>query len=64
MEEEKPRPNFEIINYELRAAKSVERKMLCEAFSRLSLLESIKNYGYIGFGSAYFTDFSLLLFIF
>lgn len=54
-----PRPNFESINYNLRAAKNVERKMLCEAFSRLSALDSLKNYRYVGFGSAYFTDFNL-----
>lgn len=57
--EENIRPNFEKINYNLRPAKNVERKMLCEAFSRLSLLESIRRYRYIGFGSAYFSDFSL-----
>lgn len=53
------KPNFESINYTLRAAKNVERKMLCEAFGRLSMIDDIKNYRYVGFGSAYFTDFSL-----
>lgn len=55
----KNKPNFESINYNLRPAKGVERKMLCEAFSRLSVLDNIKNYRYIGFGSTYFTDFNL-----
>lgn len=54
-----PKPNFESINYSLRAAKNVERKMLCEAFARLSMIGDIKSYRYVGFGSAYFTDFSL-----
>ena len=54
-----PKPNFESINYNLRAAKNVERKMLCEAFNRLTALDDIKNYRYVGFGSAYFTDFNL-----
>lgn len=53
------KPNFENINYNLRPAKGVERKMLCETFSRLSVLDNIKNYRYIGFGSTYFTDFNL-----
>ncbi|MFB0498123.1 hypothetical protein ABID99_004360 [Mucilaginibacter sp. OAE612] len=53
------RPNFESINYTIRPGKSVERKMLCEAFARLSILDNIKDYIYIGFGSTYFTDFNL-----
>lgn len=36
------------------------KKMFCETFSRLSILDSIKSYRYIGMGSAYFSDFSLL----
>jgi hypothetical protein len=53
------RTNAERINYTLRPAKHTERKMLCETFARLSTLDSIKNYRYIGMGSAYFTDFCL-----
>lgn len=60
MELEKPiKKNFERINYSLRPAKHIERKMFCETFSRLSILDSINNYRYIGMGSAYFSDFSL-----
>jgi len=51
--------NFERINYSLRPAKHIERKMFCETFGRLSILDNIKNYRYIGMGSAYFSDFSL-----
>lgn len=51
--------NFERINYSLRPAKHIERKMFCETFARLSILDNIKNYRYIGMGSAYFSDFSL-----
>lgn len=51
--------NFERINYSLRPAKHVERKMFCETFGRLSILDNIKNYRYIGMGSAYFSDFNL-----
>jgi len=52
-------PNFERINYSLRPAKHVERKMFCETFSKLSTLDKIQNYRYIGMGSAYFSDFTL-----
>ena len=51
--------NFERINYSLRPAKHIERKMFCETFGRLSILDKISNYRYIGMGSAYFSDFSL-----
>lgn len=51
--------NAERINYSLRPAKHIERKMFCETFGRLSRLDNINNYRYIGMGSAYFSDFSL-----
>lgn len=51
--------NFERINYSLRPAKHIERKIFSETFSKLSILDNIKNYRYIGMGSAYFSDFSL-----
>ena len=48
-----------LINYNLRLAKHIERKMMCDAFMRLSQFGLISKYRYIGFGSFYFTDFSL-----
>lgn len=51
--------SFEKINYNLRPNKCVERKMMAEALGRLSFLEHVENYRYIGFGSAYFADFVL-----
>ncbi len=51
--------SYRKINYVLRPAKSVERKMLCEAFRCLSSFTSIEEYQYIGFGSTYFSDFYL-----
>lgn len=54
------KPNHEKINYSIRPGKHVERRMLCDAFTRLSSLDNLKNYQYIGFGSVYFTDFSLI----
>ncbi len=51
--------SYESINYALRPAKTIERKMLCDAFRKLSAFQSINKYQYIGFGSTYFSDFSL-----
>ena len=52
-------PSYEKINYLLRPAKNVERKMLVEAFRRLSEFGNLPNYRYIGFGSTFFSDFNL-----
>lgn len=47
------------INYALRPAKSIERKMMCEFLHKSSELYDIRKYTYIGFGSFYFSDFAL-----
>lgn len=47
------------INYKLRPAKSVERKMMRDLFSRLFPFGGTETYQYIGFGAKYFVDFSL-----
>lgn len=52
-------PSYQKINYSLRPAKSIERKMLAEAFRRLSVFKPIHNYRYVGFGSNAFSDFAL-----
>lgn len=51
--------SYERINYSIRPAKSIERKLMGESFRRLSVFGSIESYRYIGFGSPYFSDFSL-----
>lgn len=51
--------SFEKINYNIRPNKCIERKMICEVLSRLSFIDDLKSYRYIGFGSTYFTDFTL-----
>jgi hypothetical protein len=51
-------PSYENINYSLRPAKAIERKMLCDLFHRLSSFHQLSKYQYIGFGSTYFSDFS------
>ncbi|MGB3716603.1 MAG: O-methyltransferase, partial [Candidatus Promineifilaceae bacterium] len=54
------KPSFREFDYRLRPAKCVERKMLCEAFRRLSFFAPVENYRYIGFGVTAFTDFILI----
>lgn len=51
--------SYERIHYGLRPAKNVQRKMLVETFRRLSVFGATDSYRYIGFGSTYFSDFSL-----
>jgi hypothetical protein len=52
-------PSYRKVNYSLRPGKCVERKMLCETFRRLTSFATLEDYYYIGFGSTYFSDFSL-----
>ena len=47
------------INYTLRPAKCVERKILCELLMKFNTPIPIHEYRYIGFGSFYFSDFVL-----
>lgn len=51
--------SYELINYALRPAKCIERKMLCEASRKLSEFAHLDSFRYIGFGSTYFSDFAL-----
>lgn len=51
--------SYKKIDYRLRPAKCVERKMFAEAFRRLSPFARVDSYRYVGFGSLYFSDFSL-----
>ena len=49
--------SFHAINYSLRPAKSIERKMILETFGRLGSLHPLTAYQYVGFGSVWFSDF-------
>ena len=51
--------SFTKIDYRLRPAKAVERRMMAEAFLRLRPFGSVESYRYIGMGSVYFSDFLL-----
>lgn len=53
-------PSYERIDYTLRPAKAIERKMLCEAFRRLLNFSDLTEYRYVGFSSVFFSDFSLI----
>ena len=53
-------PSYQKINYTLRPAKGAERKMIVEAIGRLRSFSALDSYRYIGFGSPYFSDFSLM----
>jgi hypothetical protein len=59
-EESEELSSYERINYSLRPAKNVERKLMCEAFRRLSRFGKLDSYRYVGFGSAFFADFLLV----
>ncbi|MGI8604347.1 MAG: O-methyltransferase [Verrucomicrobiales bacterium] len=52
--------SYRIINYALRPAKVIERRMLCAAFERLHPFQRVQHYRYLGFGSIYFSDFQLV----
>jgi hypothetical protein len=52
-------PSYRLINYSLRPAKFVERKMIFECLRRLSHFATVESYHYIGFGSLYFADIRL-----
>ena len=52
-------PSYRKVNYTLRPAKNIERKMIAEACSRLQAFGSLLDYRYIGFGSPFFSDFRL-----
>jgi len=51
--------NSRDIDYRLRLAKSIERRMMCTAFQKLAVLMPLSKYKYVGFGAYYFSDFYL-----
>ena len=52
-------PSYRRIDYTLRPAKNIERKMIAEACFRLTAFRPVHSYRYVGFGSPYFSDFRL-----
>ncbi|WP_414551918.1 O-methyltransferase [Anabaena sp. CCY 0017] len=51
--------SYSRINYSLRPAKAVERKIICDSLRCLSPFGELTTYRYVGFGSTYFSDFIL-----
>lgn len=51
--------SYRTIDYRVRPGKSIERKMLADMFRKLVEFGSLDGYRYIGFGSLYFSDFTL-----
>ena len=47
------------VNYALRPAKHIERRMVFEALRRLDRLGNVGDYRYVGFASPFFVDFRL-----
>ncbi|MGD9641394.1 MAG: O-methyltransferase [Elusimicrobiales bacterium] len=58
-QEVRPTPSFSKFDYRVRPNKSTERKMLVDAFRRLSGFAPVEKYRYIGLGSTTFADFIL-----
>lgn len=52
-------PSYRLINYHLRIAKSIERKIFVDLFIKLSKFHKIDEYQYIGMGATTFSDFTL-----
>lgn len=51
--------SYRKINYSIRPGKNIQRKMIAEMCSCLKVLRRLNTYRYIGFGSTFFSDFSL-----
>jgi hypothetical protein len=51
--------SYRKIDYRLRPAKTVERRMIAEYFLRLRGFGTVEDYRYVGLGSVYFSDFAL-----
>lgn len=52
-------PSYRDVNYALRPAKNIERKMIAEVLRRLERVETLSEYQYVGFGSIFFADYRL-----
>ena len=52
-------PSYESVNFLLRPAKHIERRMICDFLRRLAVFAPLEQYSYVGFGANSFGDFSL-----
>lgn len=53
------RGSFESINYSIRPNKNVERKLIVSSLQRVARRFPVQDYRYVGFGSMWFSDFTL-----
>lgn len=51
--------SYAYLNYALRPAKHIERRMIFESLRRLDRLSNVTHYRYVGFASPFFVDFRL-----
>jgi len=51
--------SYKEINFRLRPAKSMERKMMVDIFQKLAHIKPLREYRYVGFGSTFFSEFRL-----
>jgi len=52
-------PSYHDVNYALRPAKNIERKMMSEVLQCLARVGPVSEYQYVGFGSIFFADYRL-----
>ncbi len=55
-----PGGSYKTVNYSIRPAKSIERKMICEGLQKLVFFARLREFRYVGLGSTFYTDFVLL----
>ena len=48
------------INYQVRPAKAIQRKMVCSLIKEIQLKGGLINFRYIGMGAKFFADFVLM----
>ncbi len=52
--------SYRLVNFRLRPAKAVERKMIVEVCGRMSAFSNMLGFRYVGLGSPFFNDFIML----
>lgn len=53
-------PSYNLVNFALRPAKAVQRRMIIEICSRMNSFSNLLGFRYIGLGSPFFNDFASL----
>lgn len=52
-------PSFNVVNFSLRPNKAIQRSLVFDGLRRLQGVLDLNRWAYVGFGSIWFTDFSL-----